>query len=117
MFQQRLDDLRQAVPGARLVCLAAGDGITIESVGEDGLDVEVLAAEFVSMARGIASEQRALAVGETQRLEIATDRYGVILTRVRNGYYLLLAVEAGQPLGRARFEMRRAALGLESDLL
>jgi predicted regulator of Ras-like GTPase activity (Roadblock/LC7/MglB family) len=117
VFQQRLDDLRRAIPGTRLVCLAAGDGITIESVGDDGLDVEIQAAEFVSMARGIASEQRALSVGETQRLEIATDRYGVILTRVRNGYYLLLAVDAAQPLGRARFEMRRAALGLEADLV
>lgn len=117
MFRQRLDDLREAIPGTRLVCLAAADGITVETVGDDDLDVEVLAAELVSMARGIGSEQRALAVGETERLEIATDRYGVILTRVRNGYYLLLAVEAGKPLGKARFEMRRAALGFEADLV
>ena len=117
MFRQRLNDLRGAVSGARAVCLAAGDGIAIDSVGGEDLDLEVLAAEMVSMATGIGTEQRGLQIGDASRLEVATDAYAVILTRVRESYYLLLVVEAGHPLGRARFEMRRAALDFQDDLV
>lgn len=117
MFRQRLNDLREAVSGARAVCLAAGDGIAIESVGGEGLDLEVLAAEMVSMARSIATEQRGLEIGEALRFEVVTDAYALILTRVRESYYLLLVVEAGHPLGRARFEIQRATLSFLDDLV
>jgi predicted regulator of Ras-like GTPase activity (Roadblock/LC7/MglB family) len=111
-----LNDIRQVVPGTRAVCLAAGDGISVEMVGGEDLDLEILAAEFVSMAKGISNVQRGLAVGETARLEIQTDQYAVLLRRLLGDYYLLLVVEAGKPLGRARFELHRAAAGFEEDL-
>jgi predicted regulator of Ras-like GTPase activity (Roadblock/LC7/MglB family) len=117
VFAQRLNDLRGAVSGALAACLAAGDGISIESVGGEDLDLEVLAAEMVSMAQGIGTEQRGLRIGETTRFEVVTEAYALVLTRVREGYYLLLVVEAGHPLGRARFEMRRAALDFQDDLI
>ncbi len=116
MFQERMNEIRRVVPGTRAVCLAAGDGISVEMVGGESLDLEILAAEFVSMAKGIASEQRGLEVGEAARFEIETDEYAVLLRRLRGDYYLMLVVEAGRPLGRARFELLRAASGFEDDL-
>jgi predicted regulator of Ras-like GTPase activity (Roadblock/LC7/MglB family) len=117
VFRDRLSDLRSAVPGATAVCLVAGDGISIESVGGQDLDLEVLAAESVAMARGIASEDRALGIGGTERLEIETNACVLILSRIRDGYFLLLVVGAGHPLGRARFEIRRASPRFVADLL
>jgi predicted regulator of Ras-like GTPase activity (Roadblock/LC7/MglB family) len=99
------------------VSLVAGDGISIESVGGEELDLEVLAAESVSMARGIASEERALGVGSTERLEIETNTCILILSRIRDGYFLLLVVGVGHPLGRARFEIRRASPRFVADLV
>ena len=116
MFQDRLNRLRSAVPGVQAVCLVAGDGISIASVGGDGLDLEVLSAETVAMARGISSEQRALGLGETLRFEVAAERSTLILNRVREGYYLLLVMEAGRPPGRARFELLRASLSFADEL-
>lgn len=117
MFHERLTSLREVVPGAQAVCLAASDGIAVEMTASDSVDVEVLAAEMVAMAQGIASEQRALGVGMTDRLEVATEVYSVILQRLREDYYLLLVVDAGVPVGRARFELRRAAPAFEEDLV
>lgn len=116
VFRDRLNELRSAMPGVEAACLVAGDGISIESVGGDELDLEVLAAEAVAMARGISSEQRALGLGETQRFEVATERYTLLLTRIRAGYYLLLVLDPRQPSGRARFEMRRVSPGFADDL-
>lgn len=116
MFQDRLNELRSAVPGVQAVSLVAGDGISIASVGGEDLDLEVLSAETVAMARGISSEQRALGLGEALRFEVAAENSTLILTRVREGYYLLLALEADRPAGRARFELVRAALHFADDL-
>ena len=116
MFHDRLNDLRSTVPGIQAVCLVAGDGISIDSVGGEDLDLEVLSAETVAMARGISSEQRALGLGEALRFEVATERSTLILTRVREEYYLLLLLEAGLPPGRARFELLRAATGFADEL-
>lgn len=111
-----MNDLRSSVPGVQAACLLAGDGISIETVGGDGLDLEVLAAETVAMARGISSEQRALGLGEALRFEVATEFSTLILVRVLEGYYLLLVLKAGEPSGRARFEVQRASPTFADDL-
>ena len=116
MFQDRLNELRSSVPEVQAVCLVAGDGIAIDSAGGEDLDLEVLAAETVSMARGISSEERALGLGETLRFEVETENSTLILGRVREGYYLLLVLEAGQAPGRARYEMRRTSTRVAADL-
>lgn len=117
MFRERLNELRAQVPGAEAVCLVAGDGIAVETVGGDGLDLEVLAAELVAMARSISSEQRGLDVGEAERFEFETDRYSVLVIRMQADYYLLIVSEAGQLPGKARFAARRSALSFEDELV
>ncbi len=117
MFQERLNELRQQVPGALAVCLVASDGIAVESVGGDTLDLEVLAAELAAMARGVSSEQRGLGIGDADRFEVATEDYAILLSRLRAGYYLMIVSDSsGQP-GRARFEARRSALAFEDELI
>ena len=111
-----MNDLRSTLPGVQAACLVAEDGIAIDSVGGNGLDLEVLAAETVAMARGISSEQRALGLGEAFRFEVATELSTMILVRVLEGYYLLLVVKAGEPCGRARFEVLRSSLQFADEL-
>ena len=117
MFRQRLSDLLAAVPGARAACLVAGDGIAVDSVGGDDLDLEVLAAETVAMAKSIANEQRGLEIGGAQRFEVLADACAFILSRLQEDYYLLLVVDSGPSLARARFEVRRASPTFERDLI
>ncbi len=117
MFRERLNDLRRQVPEAEAVCLVAEDGIAVESVGGDDLDLEVLAAELVAMARAVSSEQRGLGIGEAARLELDTPKYGVLLNQLQAGYYLIVVTAPGAFAGKTRFEARRAALTFEDELI
>ncbi|HVR09047.1 MAG TPA: hypothetical protein VMW75_13440 [Thermoanaerobaculia bacterium] len=118
MFLEQLSRISDRIGGVLALSLVAKDGIPVESVSSDpDLDIEVLAAELVSQARSIGDNHRELAVGDVQQLSVLTDRLTLIVSVVTQDYYLLLVLGPDGNYGRARFELRRARLALEQDLL
>ena len=118
MFLEQLSRISELIGGVLALSLVAKDGIPVESVSSDPeLDIEVLAAELVSQARSINENHRQLDVGEVQQLSVLTDRLTLIVSAVTRDYYLLLVLGPEGNYGRARFELRRARLALEQDLL
>jgi len=98
--------------------LVASDGIPVESVNTDpALDLEVLAAELIAQVRTISDDHRELNVGDVRQLTVTTDRFTLMVTHVGEGYYLLLVLQDNSSYGRARFELRRARLLFEPDLI
>ncbi len=117
-FGHRLESLLDRVPGAVAVSLVAGDGIPVKSVvRDDSVDLEVLAAELLTQVSAIADDQRDLGVGAVRHYAITTERYTIMIGAVQPGFYLLLVLTADGGQGRARFELRRAALTFEEDLV
>ena len=118
MFLEQLSRISDRIGGVLALSLVAKDGIPVESVSSDpDLDIEVLAAELVSQARSIGDNHRELAVGDVQQLSVLTDRLTLIVSAVTSEYYLLLVLGPEGNYGRARFELRRARLALEHDLI
>jgi len=118
MFLEQLSRISDRIGGVLALSLVAKDGIPVESVSSDPeLDIEVLAAELVSQARSITDNHRDLSVGEVHQLSVLTDRLTLIVSSVTRDYYLLLVLGPEGNYGRARFELRRARLALERDLL
>lgn len=118
MFLEQLSRISERIGGVLALSLVAKDGIPVESVSSDPeLDIEVLAAELISQARSINENHRQLDVGEVQQLSVLTDRLTLIVSAVTPDYYLLLVLGPDGNYGRARFELRRARLALEQDLL
>jgi predicted regulator of Ras-like GTPase activity (Roadblock/LC7/MglB family) len=117
MFLDQLSSISNRIDGAVALSLVAGDGISVESVSSDpDLDLDVLAAELVAQTRAISENHRELEAGEVQVFSVATDRFTLMVSSVAAGYYLLLVLGPEGNQGRARFELRRARLLLESDL-
>ena len=117
MFLDELSRISNRIEGAIALSLVARDGIPVESVSSDpDLDLEVLAAELVAQARSISDNHRELDVGEVQQLSVMTDRLTLMVSSVAADYYLLLVLGPDGNYGRARFELRRARLVLESEL-
>ena len=118
MFLEQLSRISDQIGGVLALSLVAKDGIPVESVSSDpDLDLEVLSAELVAQARSITENHRNLDVGEVQQLSVMTDRMTLIVSSVTADYFLLLVLGPGGNHGRARFELRRARLALEGDLL
>jgi predicted regulator of Ras-like GTPase activity (Roadblock/LC7/MglB family) len=118
MFLEQLSRISDRIGGVLALSLVARDGIPVESVSSDPeLDLEVLAAELVSQVRSITENHRELEVGPVQQMSVVTDRLTLIVSSVTDDYYLLLVLGPDGSYGRARFELRRARLALERDLL
>lgn len=117
MFVERLNRIGNRIEGALALMLAAEDGIAIESVSNTpDLDLELVAAEMVAQVRNISDAQEELDVGNLLQLTVRTDTLSVLASRVGTSHYLILVLDASGNLGRARFELKRAVLLLESDL-
>jgi predicted regulator of Ras-like GTPase activity (Roadblock/LC7/MglB family) len=118
MFLEQLSRIGDRIGGVLALSLVAKDGIAVESVSSDPeLDLEVLAAELISQVRSITENHRELEIGEVQQMSVVTDRLTLIVSSVTRDYYLLLVLGPEGSHGRARFELRRARLVLEQDLL
>jgi predicted regulator of Ras-like GTPase activity (Roadblock/LC7/MglB family) len=117
MFLDHLSRISNSIEGAVALTLVARDGMRVESVSSDpDLDLDVLAAEMIAQARAISENHRELEAGALQSLSVATDRFTLLVSSVAADYYLLLVLGPEGNQGRARFELRRARLLLESEL-
>ena len=118
MFEERLQSLCSRIHGAVAASLVDKDGITVEShVLNGSLDLEALAAELLAQAQTIARDQRELDLGDLRQLSVTTDRYTVLVSSLTGSYSLLLVLNNDGSYGKARFELRRALLQFESDLV
>lgn len=118
MFEERLQDLCGKIHGAVAATLVDRDGITVESHIENGaIDLEALAAELLAQSSTIARDHRELDLGELKQLSVTTDRYTVLLSSLTGTYSLLIVLTDEGSYGRARYELRRALIDFESDLV
>ncbi|HVS03567.1 MAG TPA: hypothetical protein VMT16_12410 [Thermoanaerobaculia bacterium] len=118
MFLERLSEISGRIDGAVALSLVAGDGIPVESVSSDPeLDLEALSAELIAQVRGISNDHQELRVGPVRHFAVSTDQLTLMVSAVGEGYYLLLVLRDPASYGRARFELRRAQLLFEDDLI
>ena len=117
MFRELLNRISDRIDGAVALSLVAKDGMPVESfTSNPDLELDVLAAEMIAQARSISSNHRELEVGDVQQLSVSTDRMTLMVSSVASDYYLLLVLGPEGNYGKARFELRRARLLLESHL-
>lgn len=118
VFQDTLRRIAERVEGTQAVSLVGMDGIPIDSYGQpEGASIESVAAElgaFIKAAQGPHTDMDSAPI---QQLAIVTDRSIAILSRVTREYYLLLLLSREGNFGRGRFELARAAVTLEKELV
>lgn len=118
MFSERLRDVADRIDGTLALSLIAKDGIAVETLArEESLDLELLAAELMSQVRAVAQNHQELSVGQVKHFSVTTDRYVLMIGALTEDYFLLLVLKSGANSGRARFELRRAILLFEEDLI
>ncbi len=118
MFIERLNEISSRIEGALALALVAEDGITVESYSAaSDIDLDLLAAELITQVRAIAENHKELAAGDVRQVTVATEQITVMVSSVSESYYLVLVLGEGSNRGRARFELRRARLLLEQDLV
>lgn len=118
MFRDRLEQIRERVGGIEALSLVAKDGIAVESVPEHPeVEIDILAAEFMAQVNAISQNHQELDVGRVRHLSVTTERMTIMVRAVASDYYLLAVLGPDCHLGRARYELRRAVLTFEEDLI
>jgi len=121
VFQDTLRRIAERVEGTQAVSLIGVDGIAIDSYrAGNAPSLESVAAElgaFVKSSIRPKAEKPESDAGSVQQLAMVTEGSIAILSRVTEEYYLLLLLSREGNMGRGRFELRKAGLALEKELL
>jgi predicted regulator of Ras-like GTPase activity (Roadblock/LC7/MglB family) len=117
-FTETLSILTSRLDGCAAAVILGLDGITIERRVIDmdpALDIELIATEFATLVRRGQRTAGDTALGDLNEILLATDRIHFLIRPITTEYFLLLALNPGANVGRARFELRKAQLAMEAE--
>lgn len=119
-FQEALGRIAERVEGTRAVAILGLDAIPVEIHGAnqgEGLSIEAVAAELVAVVKAARNPRTEMETGSIREICIVGERSRAVLTQITPEYYLLLLLGEEGSLGRGRYELERAALALEKEMI
>ena len=117
MFREVLTGLRDRIEGTMAASLIGLDGIPVETVGDSGVPLDVLGAEFGGFVKSIRHANTELNTGEVLQFSLVTEKYITFLSEVTPEYFILLVLRPDGNYGRARFELSKAKYLLRDELI
>jgi predicted regulator of Ras-like GTPase activity (Roadblock/LC7/MglB family) len=115
-FADSLREVAARVPETQVVMLMGTDGIPIDRlVVRADPNLEAVAAELTTLLRASVSAAGDTGLGALRELCVVTEKMTALLFGITEDYFLFAALEPGALIGRARFALRLAALGLERE--
>ena len=117
-FADTLSQITERVEGCAAAIILGIDGIAIErQVNEidPRLDIDLIATEFTTLVRRNMRTAADAEMGEMCEMVFATDALTLVLRPITAEYFLMLALNPGGNVGRARFELRKAQLDMETE--
>jgi predicted regulator of Ras-like GTPase activity (Roadblock/LC7/MglB family) len=116
MFDAVLERAR-ACAGVRAVVLIGMDGVPVAaSADPSGGADELVAVTYADLARRAARASAEASHGGVEEMALSCDDARVVFRAVTHEYALLAVLEPHANLGRARYELLRAALDLRPEL-
>jgi predicted regulator of Ras-like GTPase activity (Roadblock/LC7/MglB family) len=117
-FANTLAQIADRVEGCAAAIILGIDGIVIERVTrsmDPALDLELIVTEFTTLLRRSARTAADTGLGDLAEMVFMTDLMTFLIRPITTEYFLLLALNPGGNVGRARFELQRAQLALEGE--
>ncbi|HEX4825187.1 MAG TPA: roadblock/LC7 domain-containing protein [Candidatus Polarisedimenticolaceae bacterium] len=117
MLDEVLGRVMTGVDGARCIVLAARDGVVVAARARNGApSPELIAASMADLFEKVGSTFDREGLGAAAEVAVGGVDGHVMMRAVTPDYLLAIALAAGGSLGRARWELRRAAADLVAEL-
>lgn len=117
LFETHFQRILQCVEGSRVVAVVGIDGIPVSRLGSaDALDIDLVAAMLADAAGRLRRASEEIDTGGLEEVLLSMGSHAYVLHAVTPDYLLLLVLDRGGSLGRARFELRRTAQLIHADL-
>ena len=117
-FSKTLQTIVDRVEGGAGAVILGIDGIVIERYVKElsaNLDLELIATELSTLLiRGMHTATDT-GLGDLREMMFATELMIFLLRPITSEYFLLFGLNPGGNIGRARFELRKAQLALETE--
>jgi predicted regulator of Ras-like GTPase activity (Roadblock/LC7/MglB family) len=118
VFRNTLRGIAERVEGASAVAVVGVDGIPVEIYGvAQDISIESVAAELLAFLQSAQNPRAEMFAGPIRELTVVSEERTIILSRISREYYLLLLLGGRGILGHGRYELARAAVALEKELV
>ena len=117
-FADTLSKITERIEGCAAAIILGIDGIAIERQIKDVdplLDIDLILTEFTTLVRRNMRTAMDTEMGEMREMVFVTDMLTLVLRPITPEYFLMLALNPGGNVGRARFELRKAQLAMETE--
>ena len=117
MLDETLGKATESAEGALATLLVGMDGMIVAGSGDAGeLPRELLVASYSDLLRRIGSINREAGIQDPVELVVTGPDVALVIRKVTAEYALLMLLSPGGSLGRARFELRKAASAIQPEL-
>jgi predicted regulator of Ras-like GTPase activity (Roadblock/LC7/MglB family) len=94
-----------------------GEGILIEDYKTDpDFDLPSLVAEYSAFVKAADKASISMELGPSHEITVLTETITIIIQKINEGYFLLLAAKSAKNVGKGKFFMKREAATLVEDL-
>ena len=116
-FKALLKPLMEHLPGAQGAIIVDWEGEAVDQIGSmDEYELKVIGAHKGVILQNIRATAGRLNQGSLLELVITTSAVQILVMPVTQDYFLVLALDRTDHLGRARFEARRCVLKLYQEI-
>ena len=117
-FKAILENLVEKTPGATGAILLDWEGEAVAAFSKvPDMDMPAIGAHkgiILNLARDAMLNLKQ--ANGVKTIAISTERAGVALSTIKEGYYLVLTVEKNKPLGMVFFESKKAIKDIEREM-
>jgi len=108
-FRDVLEALRKKVSEVQAIVIVGPDGVVDHVLSDSSLKIETIANEYAMLLRIAARTSEDAGAGNLVEQVVVSDKSIMIARRVSPQHFLILLARALDQIGRARFELKKAA--------
>ncbi len=120
MFKEVLHEIVNRTEGCLGVVIMGTDGIPVEKVWKPAgteANLDIAMAEYTSLLRNAKRTNLEMGLGQLQEFTLSSESGIFILRFVSEDYFVAMVISPEGNFGRGRYELRRAELLLEKELV
>jgi len=116
-FREHLKNLAEKIEDLTGVAIADMDGMIIEEYKPDpAFDMAMMVAEYGTFWYSADKAGLSCDIGLANEVCVFTEKATVVIRKISQDYFLILAIAAGKGFGKGRFHARMIADLLEEEI-
>ena len=115
-FKAILQDLTQNSGAFGAIMLDREGEVVASWAQNDSLQIDLIGAHHGIILNIIQDASRRSDFSDVSSVSISTDSAKLAISSIKEGYYLVVALEKRRPVGKALFESRRAIKKIEREM-